>query len=99
MTRILVAWRDDGFWILLLLACWFTLSKRRIRSHPLTGFVGQGSSSSLVIAREKSSMKSIRITRRPFTPGAPRWRLTYELVTPLPASLLRAGGSSSATSG
>ena len=42
---MLVAWRDDGFWTLTWLRCWYHLRHGRTQSLPGAGFVGSESPS------------------------------------------------------
>jgi len=73
---MLVAWRDDGFWTLLWLAAWLTLTGGRKRDLPPRGFVGQISGSLAVIEPRHFKRWSTTLSRTRFTSPAPAWRLT-----------------------
>jgi len=73
---MLVAWRDDGFWTLLWLAAWLTLTGGRKRDLPPPGFVGQVFGSLAVIEPRHFKRRLMTLSRTHFTSPAPRWQLT-----------------------
>jgi hypothetical protein len=73
---MLVAWRDDGFWTLLLLRCWFHLRHGLIRKLPGPGFVGRESESFRGTGARHARLLSTRLRRSHSTFDARLWRLT-----------------------
>lgn len=72
---MLVAWRDDGFWTLTWLRCWYHLRHGRMQSLPGAGFVGQESPSFRGTGAKYARLKSTRMHRIVSTRDAPPWRL------------------------
>ena len=89
----LAAYRDDGFWTLVSLICWFYWKAARLPSFPPRGFVGRGSLSLAATVQQPARLKSIRLYRAHYTANAPRWRLICEWETPLPAQPPRKYGA------
>lgn len=73
---MLVIYRDDGFWTLLWLRCWFILAGGRLNRLPGYGFVGQESSSFRAPGPQRVKLRLTRMRRLHSTPGARLWRLT-----------------------
>lgn len=72
-----VAWRTDGFWILLWLRISFCLTSGRLRSSfPPAGFVGKVSLSSVATDRLRFRLLSTRMRREASTRSVRLWRLT-----------------------
>ena len=89
---IVVAWRTDGFWILLWLRIWFSLTSGRSRSVPPRGFVGTASGSSRATGLQGYKLLSTRLRRDRSTRDAPLWRLTCEWgASPPPSQKLKPG--------
>ena len=92
---IVAAYRDGGFWPLFWQLCSSAWTSGLPGSFPPRGFVGRGSSSSVVSDLAYCKLKSIRLRRVRFIHAVPRWRLTLEWETSLPPSrALRCGPSS-----
>lgn len=92
---MLVAWRDDGFWTLLWRRILWTFKLWPRGLMPPRGFVGQASSLFQATDLSNSKRKRIRLTRLASTGDAPRWRLTFVLVTSLHPQRPLASGLSS----
>jgi len=73
-----VAWRTDGYWILVWLRIWFYLTSGRRLSWPPRGFVGKASISSVATGRPNCKLLSTRLRREVSTRDARLWRLTCE---------------------
>jgi len=87
-----VAWRTDGFWILVWLRIWFYLTSGRSRSFPPKGFVGTVSGSFRGTGPRKCSLLSTRLRRVPSIRSAPHWQLTCEFrIGPRPLLMSRRG--------
>jgi len=87
-----VAYRTDGFWILLWLRIWFCLTSGRPMSFPPRGFVGAASTSFRDTGRPPYKLLSTRLRRDRSTPGAHLWLLTCAwVINPLPSRKLKRG--------
>jgi len=96
---IVAAYRDGGFWTLLWQICSSAWTRKQSGSFPPRGFVGLGSSSSVVSDLAGCKLSSIRLRRRASTRSAPRWRLTLEWETHQRLLQRLKSGRSSAPSG
>jgi len=84
LVRTGVAWRTDGFWILLWLRIWFSLTSGHRRSFPPAGFIGVASLSLAATAPRVSRLLSTRMRHEAYTRDARLWRLTCVWAMSLP---------------
>ena len=75
---MLVAWRDDGFWTLILLRCSLIWKRGRIDQLPGRGFVGRESSSFRDTGAKHARLRLTRMRRLRYISGARLWRLTLK---------------------
>ena len=74
----LVAWRDDGFWILSWQRVWFLLRGVRKTNLPPPHSIGRAYGSLAGNGRGRIRPVSTQLSRIRSTSNAPRWRLTSE---------------------
>jgi len=94
LVRTGVAWRSDGFLILLWLRIWYYLTSGHRRNFPPKGFVGVASLSSVATAPQRFKLLSTRMRREASTRDARLWRLTCVWAMCLPPRRKLKRGSS-----